>query len=248
MDSCTKSNIRTSFKKQLTMTNETIPEQFVVQHHSPARILVVDDHPIIREGLSALLVAQPDMVVCGEASNISGALKIVTDVGPDVAVVDIALNGENGLDLVRRMKVITPQLRVLVVSMYDDELYAERALDAGAMGYLNKQVASRNIVEAIRRLLGGKQYLSEETAARIAASKNEHLPDGARRGLSALTNREMEVFKQIGNGMTTAEIAGALYLSVKTVESHRQKIKMKLDLNTSAELSREAVRFVMGNG
>ena len=230
------------------MTNDSIPEHHTSQNQCPARILVVDDHPIIREGLSALLVAQPDMVVCGEASNISGALKIVTDVGPDVAVVDIALNGENGLDLVRRMKVITPQLRVLVVSMYDDELYAERALDAGAMGYLNKQVASRNIVEAIRRLLGGKQYLSEETAARIAASKNEHLPDGARRGLSALTNREMEVFKQIGNGMTTAEIAGALYLSVKTVESHRQKIKMKLDLNTSAELSREAVRFVMGNG
>ena len=230
------------------MTNDSIPEHHTSQNQCPARILVVDDHPIIREGLSALLVAQPDMVVCGEASNISGALKIVTDVGPDVAVVDIALNGENGLDLVRRMKVITPQLRVLVVSMYDDELYAERALDAGAMGYLNKQVASRNIVEAIRRLLGGKQYLSEETAARIAASKNEHLPDGARRGLSALTNRDMEVFKQIGNGMTTAEIAGALYLSVKTVESHRQKIKMKLDLNTSAELSREAVRFVMGNG
>lgn len=230
------------------MTNDSTPQQFEGQQQCPARILVVDDHPIIREGLSALLVAQPDMVVCGEASNISGALKIVTDLGPDVAVVDIALNGENGLDLVRRMKVITPQLRVLVVSMYDDELYAERALDAGAMGYLNKQVASRNIVEAIRRLLAGKQYLSEETAARIAANKNEYLPDGARRGLSTLTNREMEVFKQIGNGMTTAEIAGAMFLSVKTVESHRQKIKMKLDLNTSAELSREAVRFVMGNG
>ncbi len=234
--------------KSFTMTNDSTPKQFEGQQQCPARILVVDDHPIIREGLSALLVAQPDMVVCGEASNISGALKIVTDVGPDVAVVDIALNGENGLDLVRRMKVITPQLRVLVVSMYDDELYAERALDAGAMGYLNKQVASRNIVEAIRRLLAGKQYLSEETAARIAVNKNEYLPDGARRGLSALTNREMEVFKQIGNGMTTAEIAGAMFLSVKTVESHRQKIKMKLDLNTSAELSREAVRFVMGNG
>ncbi|MEI8016672.1 MAG: response regulator transcription factor [Schlesneria sp.] len=230
------------------MTTDSIDEQFTAQNPCPARILVVDDHPIIREGLSALLVAKPDMVVCGEASSISGALKIVTELGPDVAVVDIALNGENGLDLVRRMKVITPQLRVLVVSMYDDELYAERALEAGAMGYLNKQVASRNIVEAIRRLLAGKQYLSDETAARIAASKNEHLPDGARRGLSALTNREMEVFKQIGSGMTTAEIAGALYLSVKTVDSHRQKIKMKLDLNTSAELSREAVRFVMGNG
>ena len=154
--------------------------------------------------------------------------------GPDVAVVDIALNGENGLDLVRRMKVITPQLRVLVVSMYDDELYAERALDAGAMGYLNKQVASRNIVEAIRRLLGGKQYLSEETAARIAASKNEHLPDGARRGLSALTNREMEVFKQIGNGMTTAEIAGALYLSVKTVVNKKHRPKCTVELSSVA--------------
>jgi DNA-binding NarL/FixJ family response regulator len=230
------------------MSNVSIPEQLVVQNHCPARILVVDDHPIIREGLSALLAAQPDLMICGEASNISGALKIVADMGPDVAVVDIALNGENGLDLVRRMKVITPQLRVLVVSMYDDELYAERALDAGAMGYLNKQVASRNIVEAIRRLLSGKQYLSEETAARLAARKNEHLPDGARRGLSALTNREMEVFKHIGNGMTTAEIAGTMFLSVKTVESHRQKIKLKLDLNTSAELSREAVRFVMENG
>ena len=214
----------------------------------PARILVVDDHPIIREGLSTLLAAQPDLLICGEAANISGALKIVTDTGPDVAIVDIALNGENGLDLVRRMKAIRPQLRILVVSMYDDELYAERAMDVGAMGYLNKQVASRNIVDAIRQLLAGQRYLSDETAARIAARKNEHLPDGARQGLTALTNREMEVFKLIGKGMTTSEIASSLFLSVKTVESHRQKIKLKLDLNTHAELSREAVRFVMDNG
>ena len=215
---------------------------------SPARILVVDDHPIIREGLGTLLTSQPDLMICGEAANISGALKIVTETGPDVAVVDIALHGENGLDLVRRMKAIRPQLRVLVVSMYDDELYAERALDAGAMGYLNKQVASRNIVVAIRQLLAGQRYLSEETAALLEARKNEHLPDGARQGLSALTNREMEVFKMIGKGMTTAEIAAGLFLSVKTVESHRQKIKLKLGLNTPAELSREAVRFVIENG
>jgi len=225
-----------------------MPLQPVTPPHPPARILVVDDHPIIREGLSALLSAQPDLMICGEASNIREALKFVADTQPDVAIVDIALDGENGLDLVRRMKVISPQLRVVVVSMYDDELYAERALDAGAMGYLNKQVASRNIVLAIRQLLAGQRYLSEETEARIAARENDSIPAGARQGLSALTNRELEVFKMIGNGMTTAEIAESLFLSVKTVETHRQKIKLKLDLKTPAELSREAVRFVLASG
>ena len=230
------------------MTSDLMPKQIVTQSHEPVRILIVDDHPIIREGLRILLAAQPDLIICGEAANISGALKVVTETGPDVAIVDIALNGENGLDLVRRIKACRPQLRILVVSMYDDELYAERALDAGAMGYLNKQVACRNIVEAIRQLLAGQQYLSEETAARLVARKNEYLPEGARHGLPALTNREMEVFTMIGKGMTTGEIATSLFLSVKTIESHRQKIKLKLDLDTAAELSREAVRFVMQNG
>jgi DNA-binding NarL/FixJ family response regulator len=212
------------------------------------RILIVDDHPIVREGLTAILSAQPDLLVCGEASNTADALKQVRATAPDIAVVDIALNGESGLDLVRQFKALNRSLRILVVSMYDDNLYAERALEAGALGYLNKQVASRHIIAAIRRLLAGQQYLSDEMQTRLSMRHSTGLPAGARQGMSSLTDRELEVFRLIGAGLTTTEIAEKLFLSVKTVESHRLKIKSKLDLRTAAELGRAAAQFFLENG
>lgn len=229
-------------------SGNSIQSSLAATSKRPARVLIVDDHPIVREGLSAILSSQPDLTVCGEASNMADAVKLAGDTAPDVAIVDIALNGENGLDLVRQFTSLHRALRILVVSMYDDSLYAERALEAGAMGYLNKQVASRNIIAAIRQLLAGQRYLSEDMEARLSTRQSTGVPAGARQGLPSLTDRELEVFRMIGTGLTTAEIAEKLFLSVKTVESHRLKIKSKLDLRTAAELSREAAHFVLKNG
>lgn len=214
----------------------------------PLRILIVDDHPIVREGLAAILGAQADLTVCGVAANRAEALQQVTDKTPDVAIVDIGLANENGLDVIRRIRAVDPALRVLVVSMYDDGLYAERALEAGAMGYLNKQAASRNIVAAIRKIWGGERYLSEEMEARMVTRPAEGIPAAARQGIAALTDRELEIFRKIGAGFSTMQIAASLHVSVKTVESHRLNIKSKLGIGTSAQLSREAVHFVMQNG
>ena len=230
------------------MTSDSFPSRSAQESRQRARVLIVDDHPMMREGLSALLSTQSDLVTCGEAANISDALKQVKETAPDVAVVDIALNGENGLDLVRQLKSINHSLRILVLSMYDDGLYAERALEAGAMGYLNKHVIGHKIVLAIRQILAGKRYLSEEIEAQMALRQANSTPAGARHGISALTNRELEVFKMIGGGTATIEIAQKLHISVKTVESHRQKIKLKLGLHTSAQLSHEATHFFLENG
>jgi DNA-binding NarL/FixJ family response regulator len=142
----------------------------------PSRVLIVDDHPMMREGLSAILSSQPDLIACGEAANISDALEQVYATSPDVVIVDISLNGENGLELVRQIKSFNLSIRVLVLSLYDEGLYAECAVEAGAMGYLNKQVVSRQIVKAIRRILAGERYLSEEIEARIASRQARSSP------------------------------------------------------------------------
>jgi DNA-binding NarL/FixJ family response regulator len=230
------------------MTSDSLPIASIPQSGQPARILIVDDHPMMREGLSALLSNQPDLVACGEAANISEALQLANNTAPDVVVVDIALNGENGLELVRQLKSHNPLLRILVLSMYDDELYAERALEAGAMGYLNKQSVGHNIIVAIRRVLAGERYLRAETEAYLSDRHIRSTHSRTGYGVSSLTNRELDVFKLIGAGATTHEVAQKLHVSVKTVESHRQKIKLKLGLQTSAQLGHEATRFFLENG
>jgi DNA-binding NarL/FixJ family response regulator len=211
-------------------------------------VLIVDDHPIVREGLAALLSNYPEFHVCGEAGDIATALTFVGADSPDVAIVDISLQDENGLDLIRRIKARNPHVRMLVASMYDESLYAERALAAGAMGYINKQVAGRNIVSAIRQILDGRVYLSEQMTARLLTrAAGRQAPDRARAD-ALLTNRELEVFRLIGNGLPTAGIAERLHVSIKTVETHRQKIKLKLGLSNASELSREAAHWVLQNG
>jgi DNA-binding NarL/FixJ family response regulator len=213
-----------------------------------ARILIVDDHPIVREGLAARINRQPDLQVVGEAEDVLDALEKVKTETPDLVVVDLALKSGQGLDLIKKIKARSPDTKMLVSSMYDESLYAERTLRAGAMGYINKQEVSDKIIDAIRQVLAGKMYLSAQMTERLLQRAVGSAPALAESPVAALTDRELEIFKMIGKGMTTRHIANELHLSVKTVETHRENIKSKLNLPNSAELSREAVQWVMENG
>ena len=211
------------------------------------RVMIVDDHPIVRQGLCALLAEQPDLEVCGEADDIEEAVGKVETTEPDLVVVDISLKSGNGLLLINRLKVLRPQLKTLVWSMFDERLYAERALKMGAAGYVNKQEAIEQLVDAIRRVLEGEVYLSESMTRGLL----ERVSNGSnvdRDPILALSEREMEVFEMIGEGNTTQRIAQELGVSSKTVEAHRERIKAKLDLKDAAQLSRAAVLWSMQKG
>lgn len=209
------------------------------------RILIVDDHPIVREGLSSLLSRQPDFEVCGEADDAPSALRLVDETHPDVVTVDISLERGSGLDLIQRIAKNNPLIRIVACSLHDETLYAERALHAGALGYVNKHEATRTIVKAIRQALNGKVYLSDRMSERLAQrliggrGQVETLP------VESLSDRELEVFQMIGNGLTTPEIAKQLHLGVKTVETHRRRIKEKLKLTNAAQLARDAAQWVL---
>ena len=214
---------------------------------TPAKVLIVDDHPAVCDALSAEVSRHRDLAVCGQAADLPDALKLVETKKPDVAVIDISLKTGNGIDLIKRIKDRGDPVRMLVWSMYRDSLYAERALRAGAMGYINKQQATDKIIEAIRCVLDGRIYVSPEIhdklLIRVAGRGDlDHSP------VESLSDREFQVFELIGNGLTTAEIAGRLNLGVSTVETHRARIKDKLGLDTTAELSREATQWVLENG
>jgi DNA-binding NarL/FixJ family response regulator len=212
------------------------------------KILIVDDHPIVREGLVARIIRQPDLTVCGEAEDVAGALELVRTAKPDLVIVDLSLKSSQGLDLIKKVAASAPSIKMLVSSMYDESLYAERALRAGAMGYVNKQEMSEKILDAIRCVLDGKIYLSpvmtERLLQRAVGSGSQIAPSP----VESLSDRELEVFKMIGKGRTTRQIAAELHLSVKTIETHRENIKGKLNVPNSIELSREAVQWVMENG
>jgi DNA-binding NarL/FixJ family response regulator len=214
----------------------------------PTQVLIVDDHPVVREGLAIYLKSEPDLSVCGEAADVRQAMKMLEDQCPDVVIVDIQLADSNGLDLVKRIKARDEKTKVLVWSNSPDSLYAQRALQAGALGYINKRHATSRIVEAIRRVREGRIFLCEETADQLLTSavsgRRELRPCGA----EALTNRELEIFRLIGQGQSTSQIAEALHRSVHTIESHRTKIKEKLGVKTASELSRVAVQWVLENG
>jgi DNA-binding NarL/FixJ family response regulator len=218
------------------------------QSKKTVKILIVDDHPIVREGLAARLARQPDFEVCGEAEDVADALDLVKTARPNVVIVDLSLKSGQGLDLIKRIKALDMDTKMLVSSMYDESLYAERSLRAGAMGYVNKQEVSEKIIEAIRQVVDGKIYLSPRMTERLLQHAVGAAPQLVQSPFETLTDRELEIFKMIGKGMTTRQIANDLHLSVKTVETHRENIKGKLDLPNSAELSREAVQWVMENG
>jgi DNA-binding NarL/FixJ family response regulator len=214
---------------------------------STTRVMIVDDHPASREGLSLRISRQPDLEVCCEAAGVAEAIRHFEDGRPDVAVIDVALKDGNGIDLVKRLKDRDDSLRVLVWSMYPDNLYAERALQAGALGYLNKSVDTEHVIEAIRTVRQGQVFLSDETARRMLNRVVGGQTRPAESPLESFSNRELQVFELIGRGSTTTEIAGKLHLSPHTVDTYRQRLKAKLDITSSAELTRAAVQWVLEN-
>lgn len=214
-----------------------------------ARVLIVDDHPAVREALSLRISRQSDLEVCGEAADTSEALPLVGETRPDVAVVDISLKSGNGIDLIKRIKDHYDHVRILVWSMHSESLYAERALRAGALGYINKDQATEKIVEAIRCVLAGKIWLSDVMAERmLQRAIGGGRQEVSRSPLDSLADRELEVFRLIGQGAKTAEIAEQLHLSVKTVETYRDRIRQKLDLDDGTKLAHYATQWVLENG
>ena len=208
------------------------------------RLLLVDDHPVVLEGFKLMLNAQPDLEVCATATNAADAFGAVAREHPDLVLTDLNMPGRGGLDLIKDLVAIDPDLKVLVCSMHDEMLYAERALRAGAKGYLTKDTPGPVMLAAIRRVLDGGIYLSERLAARVLDAFAGARPRGSSSPLEKLSDREFEVFRLFGEGRTAKEIAGQLNLSPKTVSVHRDHIKEKMEFATSAEMIRQAVRWV----
>jgi DNA-binding NarL/FixJ family response regulator len=208
------------------------------------RVLIVDDHPVVREGLAMHLAVQPDLEVCGEAEDVPGALALVASTQPNLAIIDILLKDGNGLELIRRIKDRHDAVRILVWSMYPESLYAERALRAGAQGYLNKGQATHHVLEAIRAILHGRVYVSGELADQLLhRALGKKLEE--RSPIDSLSDRELEAFQLVGEGMTTESIAEKMHVSPKTVETFRARIKEKLGLTNMAELIQRAAQWVV---
>jgi DNA-binding NarL/FixJ family response regulator len=208
------------------------------------RLLIVDDHPLVRRGLAETIAAESDMEVCGEAADATEALRLVEAVHPQAMIIDLSLKSGHGIDLIEQIKARDPQIKMLVSSMHDESLFAERVLRAGAVGYLNKQEPTEKIIEAVRKVMRGEIALSPRMANRLLHS----VVGGDSLGqdpIQTLSNREVEVFDMIGQGMSTKQIASKLHLSHKTIETHREKIKTKLNLTNANELSHRAVQWVL---
>jgi DNA-binding NarL/FixJ family response regulator len=208
-----------------------------------ARVLLVDDHPMVREWLANLINQQTDLQVCGEADCAPKAMQLMGVVNPQVAVVDISMDGGSGIELIKSIKASHPGVLVIVLSMHDEALYAERALRAGARGYIMKREATRNVLQAIRCVLGGKLYLSEKMAAILAEKFVQGQPQGPGSIVENLSDRELEVFQLLGRGYGTRQIAEELHVSVKTIQAFCARIKEKLKLANGNELLREAIRW-----
>ncbi len=205
-----------------------------------ARVVIVDDHPALCEGLGHRISAQGDLEVCGHAADVDEALAKIRQVQPDVAIVDIALKDSDGLELIKALKSLHKQVRALVHSMYEESLYADRCLHAGAMGYVNKEADPDEVIKAIREILAGRVYLSPTMTSTIlgrTVSGVEPQSDP----IDTLTDRQLEIFRLIGEGLTAHQIADRLHISVHTVETHRENIKRKLNIDTASELTRRAV-------
>jgi len=209
-----------------------------------ATVFIVDDHSIVRRGLRQLISQEADLVVCGEAENAQTALEAMKKLVPDVALVDLSLDGESGLELVKDIKARYPVVAVLVLSMHDEAFYAERALRAGAKGYIMKLRAADQILAAIRRVLSGEIYLSDPMAAKILRKVAGGKADAVGSPIERLSDRELEVFQLIGIGLGTRHIADRLSRSVKTVETYREHIKQKLDLKDATELTQAAIQWL----
>jgi DNA-binding NarL/FixJ family response regulator len=207
------------------------------------KILVVDDHPLVRSGLQRLIEREHGLGVCCEAGSVEEALKCLDSIRPDLAIIDISLPDGNGFDLMRRIHARSKDTLFLVSSMHDETLLAERALRAGAMGYINKAEAAENVISAIRHILDGKIWLTERMHERLARTSRDATTEPGQTPAECLSNRELEVFDLIGRGLGTTEIASTLHLSVKTIETHRANIKSKLNLGSGGELNRRAMQW-----
>ncbi len=213
-----------------------------------ARIAIIDDHPSTRDGLMTRIALESDLEVCGEAADFDGALQLIRNTRPDLAVIDVSLKTGNGVELIKLVKAEQLKTRMLVWSMYEDSLYAERALRAGAMGYINKVHVTGMIIDAIRKVLGGEIFLSPEMSAKLLHRVVTGGPAVSKSPVDALSDRELQTFELIGNGLKTADIAARMQLSPKTIETYRARIKEKLDLEDMASLTREAVKWTLDNG
>jgi len=208
------------------------------------RIVLVDDHPIVRDGLIQMMSSQNGLTVCGEASSAEEALKVIEEVKPDLAIVDIFLEGANGIELTKMLHARDASLPILILSMHDEALYAERAIRAGAMGYVMKQEASRTIMDAIRSVMSGKRYVSDNIVNILresATDKGKFKFDGK---IECLSPRELDIFRLIGLGLSRSKIAEQLDISIKTVETHRANMKYKLTAGSAAELKECAEQWI----
>jgi DNA-binding NarL/FixJ family response regulator len=209
------------------------------------KVFVVDDHPIVRERVAELINQEPDLIVSGEAEDAVQAVKAVAASAPDIAIVDITLKDTYGIELIKQLRELHPRLPILVLSMHDESLYGERALRAGARGYLTKQEASKKVVDAIRRILRGEIYVSDKLAGSLVRKVAGGNDQSGGSPVDVLTDRELEVFQLLGQGLTVREVAERLFVSAKTVEAHREHIKQKLNFKTSSELLRFAIQYTL---
>jgi DNA-binding NarL/FixJ family response regulator len=208
-------------------------------------VLVVDDHPLMRQGLALLINQQQDMQVCGEAEEAQAAMHAIAHLHPDIMILDISLTGPDGLELLKNIRATSPDLPVLILSMHDEAIYAERALRAGANGYIMKQEATEKVLIAVRRILNGEVYLSECMSNKMLQQYIGGAPRMIQSRIASLSDRELEVFRMIGEGRATREIAEDLHLSVKTVETYQAHIKDKLALRSGRELIQHAIQWKM---
>lgn len=215
------------------------------QSASPVRrqVLVIDDHPFMRAGLTQMIDRQPDMQICGEAGNPAEAMQVLARCRPDLVLSDITMPGRSGLEFIKDLTATIEGLPILVVSMHDETIYAERALRAGARGYIMKEAGGENLLAAIRQVLRGEVYVSPRISSRLLENLSARRPRNSSSPIEKLSDREFDVFQLIGQGKSTRDIAAQLHLSSKTVDVHRSHIKEKLDLKDSTELVRHAVRW-----
>jgi DNA-binding NarL/FixJ family response regulator len=224
------------------MTTKTRLDRIMTKY----QVLVVDDHPIIRQGLMRLIAQEPDLQVHEGPDNVDDAFRQIQEIRPDLVLVDISLKDSHGIELISQVKDFDGRIKMLVWSMFDEKIYAERAIRAGAMGYICKKEPINNVIDAIRHVLQGNMYLSphmtNNVLRRLSGGELERNP------ISGLSNREIEVFQMLGRGMTTKSIASKLGVSPKTIEAHRERIKTKLNLKNASELNIHAVQWVLENG
>ena len=206
------------------------------------KVLLVDDHPLVREGLGRLINDQPDLMVAGEADGPARALDLLKQSQADLVALDLSLAGGDGLELCKQLHEMYPNLPVLIISMHDEALYAERALRAGAAGYVMKQAPQEQVMAAIRRTITGETWLSERMSAKLLRSMRGARDDANVSPLERLTDRELEIFRMIGQGLSVKAIADALFLSPKTIEAHKEHIKQKLNLESSNDLLQYAIQ------